>query len=76
MRTGQLDHVFDNEEQEFLYELVESAREEAQITLLGHQEEPLEDVDDIEAMSSNVARQKRRIAFLDLLYMCLQGGGK
>ena len=61
------------EEREFLMEMVEPALVEGKTTLLSHEAEALEDVDDIEAMVNNVARQQRRMKFLLELYTILKG---
>jgi hypothetical protein len=63
----------DAEDREFLMEMVEPAMHEGTQTLEYHQGEVLESVDDIEAFSNNMTRQKRRMNFLYKLYNILEG---
>lgn len=67
--------VFTEEEREFLLEMVEPEMVEGKETLAHHQTEALIDVDDIEAFTNNVGRQKRRMEFLEKLYKALEGRG-
>jgi hypothetical protein len=60
------------EEREFLFEMVEPELAESATTLDGHSGEELLCVDDIEAYSNIMGRQKRRIDFLQQLYNCLE----
>jgi hypothetical protein len=63
----------DSEHREFLMEMLEPEMYEGRQTLLIHQEEELETVDDIEAFMNNMGRQKRRMVFLEGLYKLLEG---
>lgn len=65
MRSGHFDDVFDREEQDFLFELVESALPEARETLQAHIDAAtLEEADDHIEM---IERQRRRISFMEKL---------
>ena len=61
------------EEREFLLEMLEPEMHEGTETLQQHHQETLLDVDDIEAYTNMVGRQKRRLDFIGALYSCLEG---
>lgn len=65
-------NAFDEEQLEFLKEMIEPEIVEGEETLKGHQEETLVDVDDIEAYTNNMGRQKRRMEFLRRMHASLE----
>lgn len=62
----------EGEHREFLVEMLVPEMDEGQLTLEDHQAEELFDVDDIEAFSNNMGRQKRRMAFIRELHTILE----
>lgn len=72
--TGQFDYVFsDPEEREFLGELVEVALEDAEASKVDFEAE-CGKVFTVEEYSNYMSRLERKIAFLELLYSCLERG--
>lgn len=72
MRSAQLDWVFDDEEKEFLLELIEPAFEEGEEALNVHRQELDDPEEDVEDTLWMVDRQKRRMKFLQVLHACLK----
>jgi hypothetical protein len=64
--------AFEQEEREFLFEMVEPTLDDSYKTLREHNGEELSDVEDVEAWSNIMGRQKRRIAFMEELKMWLE----
>jgi hypothetical protein len=74
-RFSRLELIVDNfeeEEVEFLLEMVEPEMQEGKQTLAIHQQEELVDVDDIETYMNNMSRQERRMKFLTELRKALE----
>jgi len=78
IKTGKFNRLelivdnFEEEEVEFLLEMVEPELHEGKQTLQIHQEEELVDVDDIESFMNNMGRQERRMKFLTELRKALE----
>lgn len=66
-----MDDCFDAEEQEFLRELAEQGYEEGLKTLIAHQNEEVT-IEDAESHVTMLARQNRRINFLERLRDALE----
>ena len=76
MRSAYLDKAFNHsEEREFLRELAEQALGEAHEVLAEHKEDEA-DVTNFETHVAIIARQERRITFLEDLYANLEPGGE
>jgi hypothetical protein len=65
--------AFNEEEREFLFEMVEPELHEGTTTLKAHDEEELVDVEDVEAWTNTMGRQNRRMTFLTELKKHLEG---
>lgn len=64
--------AFSEEEREFLFEMVEPALHESDVTLKAHNQEELFDVEDLEDWTNIMGRQGRRIYFMQKLFQALQ----
>lgn len=64
--------AFSEEEREFLFEMVEPALHESDVTLKSHSQEELFDVEDLEDWTNIMGRQGRRIYFMQKLFQALQ----
>jgi len=73
MQTGHLDEVFSIEEREFLFELAEAGAEEGKLTLANFERDEVDSATVFDHIEM-VARQQRKVKFMELLRDCLRGG--
>ena len=76
MRSALLDECFDEEEREFLQELMEPALHDARETMAQHEIDAgqCESAEDLAVVMASKERQRKRIKFFEILFECLEGG--